>query len=203
MKRKIYLLLCILTCFAFVTACGKEQSVSEQGASAPADGSTEAVRMEENSEEDTEDTYVPDDEVINPDAEDEPGDEDLDTDSDNEQSDVPIGDALDEEDNDSDNDDFDSDDTDSNSDSNTTDVQNKVSESPAETFHGSGTFNGFVDSSSVEITMSDGSYQTFFVYDEDVLAQLQKLEEASDSPTIRFSYRGIDGQVNPEIISIQ
>lgn len=202
MKQKIYLLLCILTCFAFVTACGKEESVSGQGASAPADSSTEAVKMEENSEEDTEDTYVPDDEIINPDAEDEPGDEDLDTDSDNEQSDVPIGDALDEDD-DSDSDDSNSDDTDSNSDSNTTDAQNKVSENPDETFQGSGTFNGFVDSSSVEITMSDGSYQTFFVYDEDVLAQLQKLEEADNSPTIHFSYRGIDGQVNPEIISIQ
>lgn len=196
MKRKIYLFLCILACAAFATACGKDQSASQQGAAASGDKNTEAVMMENTSEDDTEDTYVPDDEIINPDAEDEPGDEDLDVNSDNEQNEVPIGDALDEEDNDSDSDDGDTD-------SNTTDAQNNVSENPEETFQGSGTFNGFVDSSSVEITMSDGSYQTFFVYDEDVLAQLQKLEKADNSPTIRFSYCGIDGQVNPEIISIQ
>ena len=198
MRRKIYLFLCILTCAAFVTACGKDKTVSNQAASAPVDESTDAT-VEQNSEEDTEDTQVPDDEVINPDAEDEPGDEDLNPDSDNEQSDVPISDAMDDEDADSDEDGSE----DNNSDSNTTDAQNKVSENPGETFNGSGTFNGFVDSSSVEITMSDGSYQTFFVYDEDVLAQLQKLDESGDSPSIRFTYRGIDGQVNPEIISIQ
>jgi hypothetical protein len=51
--------------------------------------------------------------------------------------------------------------------------------------------------------MSDGSYQTFFVYDETVLAELQKLESEGNTPTIRFTYRGISGQVNPEIISLQ
>jgi hypothetical protein len=188
MKRKIYLFFCIITCAAFLAACGqKNDSVSNTG-------NASAVSEEEG---DTEDLYVPDDEVIDPDEEDEPGDEDLVDDADeDEPSEVAIGDAYDDDDDDNDGEE-------TPASSNTTDVQNKVSENPDETFNGSGTFNGFVDSSSVEVTMSDGSYQTFFVYDETVLDKLQELEGEGNSPTIRFTYRGISGQVNPEIISLQ
>ena len=156
--------------------------------------STQAVSEPLEAEEDTEDISIPDEEIINPDAEDEPGDENLDSDG-NPTDLVPIEDAGDDDEDDAE--------TEQNNQSETTDVQNKVSENPTEEFNGSGTFNGFVDSSSVEITMSDGSYQTFFVYDENVLARLQNLEESGSSSSIQFTYRGIDGQVNPEIISIQ
>jgi hypothetical protein len=191
MKRIIYLFFCLLTCTAFLAACGKKDSVSDTDSKAQVSESSSASS---DGEEGTEDLYVPDDEVINPNEEDEPGDEDLVDDADvDEPSEVAIGDASEEDD----------EETETPASSNTTDVQNKVSENPDETFNGSGTFNGFVDSSSVEITMSDGSYQTFFVYDETVVEQLQKMEDEGNSPTIRFTYRGISGQVNPEIISLQ
>ena len=193
MKRAIYLFLCILTCAAFITACGKKETTSSQGAAAQGTDSTKAtVNQEATTKAPESTTKVPDEEVINPAPEEEPGDEDLN--SEDEKNNVPIGDASDE--------DVEGE-SESKADSDTTDVQNKVNENPSEEFNGSGTFNGFVDSSSVEITMSDGSYQTFFVYDEDVLAQLQKLDEKGDSPKIQFTYRGVEGQVNPEIISVQ
>ncbi|MDO4554915.1 MAG: hypothetical protein Q4B70_07215, partial [Lachnospiraceae bacterium] len=189
-KRKIFLFLCILTCAAFVTACGKDDTADKSDAVVQGSESDESTVIE-NKEDDTEEvtdetTAVPEDEVINPDAEDEPGDEELESDDDDN---VSIGDA-------SENEEADEDDS-------TTDVQNNVSENPSEEFSASGTFNGFVDSSSVEITMSDGTYQNFFVYDEDVLARLQEIDENGSGTNIQFTYRGIEGQVNPEIISVQ
>lgn len=192
MKRKIYLFLCILSCISFLAACSKDDTTASPSDSQ--EESTQAVSEPLEAEEDTEDISIPDEEIINPDAEDEPGDENLDSDG-NPTDLVPIEDAGDDDEDDAE--------TEQNNQSETTDVQNKVSENPTEEFNGSGTFNGFVDSSSVEITMSDGSYQTFFVYDENVLARLQNLEESGSSSSIQFTYRGIDGQVNPEIISIQ
>lgn len=192
MKRKIYLFLCILSCITFLAACSKDDTTASPSDSQ--EESTQAVSEPLEAEEDTEDISIPDEEIINPDAEDEPGDENLDSDG-NPTDLVPIEDAGDDDEDDAE--------TEQNNQSETTDVQNKVSENPTEEFNGSGTFNGFVDSSSVEITMSDGSYQTFFVYDENVLARLQNLEESGSSSSIQFTYRGIDGQVNPEIISIQ
>lgn len=192
MKRKIYLFLCILSCITFLAACSKDNTTASPSDSQ--EESTQAVSEPVEAEEDTEDISIPDEEIINPDAEDEPGDENLDSDG-NPTELVPIEDAGDDDEEDAE--------TEQNNQSETTDVQNKVSENPTEEFNGSGTFNGFVDSSSVEITMSDGSYQTFFVYDENVLAKLQSLEESGSSSSIQFTYRGIDGQVNPEIISIQ
>lgn len=185
MKKLLYVFLCMVTCIAFLTACGKEKSATGQVGSDSSQETENTSFQSEDAEEETS-TAVPEDEVINPDAEDEPGDENLTSDDD---GNVTIQDGSEEESEEPDD--------------STTDVQDKVSKNPSEEFNGSGTFNGFVDSSSVEITMSDGSYQTFFVYDEDVLASLQKLEEAGNSPTIQFTYGGIEGQVNPEIISVQ
>lgn len=87
-------------------------------------------------------------------------------------------------------------------DSSLTDAQENVSENPEAEFHGSGTFNGFVDSSSVEITMADGTYQTFFVYEETVYNQLTALSEKEGEVTIQFTYKAIEGQINPEIIAV-
>lgn len=87
-------------------------------------------------------------------------------------------------------------------DSSLTEPQENVAENPSEEFHGSGTFNGFVDSSSVEVTMADGTYQTFFVYDEAVYNKLMNLSENETSITIQFTYKAREGQVNPEIIAI-
>lgn len=188
MKRTIYLFLCILTCAAFITACGKKNTETD-------DISAEQEISDFESDVDDDELDISEDDIINPSADEEPGDEDLDPenyDNDSSSDDVPVSDASDDF-----NDDVSTDANDS-----TTDAQNNVSKNPSKEFTGSGTFNGFVDSSSIEVTMADGTFQTFFVYDEDVLAQLEKLDEAGDSPTIKFTYRGKDGQINPEIVAI-
>lgn len=194
MKRMIYLFLCILTCAAFITACGKKNTESGD---VPADQKISDFNNDLDSEEDPE---IPDEDVINPAAEDEPGDEDLKSenydDTDN-YDEVPVGDASDDL-NDSNDEVDDNDDVDNS----TTDAQNNVSENPSKEFTGSGTFNGFVDSTSIEVTMADGTFQTFFVYDEGVISKLEKLDTSGDSPTIKFTYRGKDGQINPEIIAL-
>lgn len=65
---------------------------------------------------------------------------------------------------------------------------------------GSGTFSGWADSNSVEIEMSDGSYKTFFVEDEDVKAALDKKGEGSK---ISFTYGALEGQINMQILSVK
>ena len=63
-----------------------------------------------------------------------------------------------------------------------------------------GTYNGFADTNSVEIEMSDGSYQTFLVNDDDVKTALNKKGEGSK---ITFTYGAVEGQANKEILSIK
>lgn len=63
-----------------------------------------------------------------------------------------------------------------------------------------GTYNGFADTSSVEIEMSDGSYQTFMVNDEDLVNKLNDMDEGTK---ITFTYGAVEGQVNMEILSIE
>lgn len=63
-----------------------------------------------------------------------------------------------------------------------------------------GTYNGFADTSSVEIEMSDGSYQTFMVNDEDLV---NKLNDMGEGTKITFTYGAVEGQANMEILSIE
>ena len=63
-----------------------------------------------------------------------------------------------------------------------------------------GTYNGFADTSSVEIEMSDGSYQTFMVNDEDLV---NKLNDMDVGTKITFTYGAVEGQANMEILSIE
>lgn len=63
-----------------------------------------------------------------------------------------------------------------------------------------GTYNGFADTSSVEIEMSDGSYQTFMVNDEDLVNKLNDMDEGAK---ITFTYGAVEGQANMEILSIE
>ena len=67
---------------------------------------------------------------------------------------------------------------------------------------GSGTFNGFADSHTIEVSLSDGNYQTYFVYEEDVYNELMKLAEAEEPPVISYSYTEREGQEIPEIIEL-
>ena len=63
-----------------------------------------------------------------------------------------------------------------------------------------GTYNGFADTNSVEIEMSDGSYQTFMVNDEDIVNKLNDMEEGTK---ITFTYGAVEGQANSEIHSLK
>lgn len=63
-----------------------------------------------------------------------------------------------------------------------------------------GTYNGFADTSSVEIEMSDGSYKTFLVNDEDLVNKLNDMDEGTK---ITFTYGAVEGQSNMEILSIE
>ena len=63
-----------------------------------------------------------------------------------------------------------------------------------------GTYNGFADTNSVEIEMSDGSFQTFLVNDDDVKTALNKKGEGAK---ITFTYGAVEGQANKEILSVK
>lgn len=63
-----------------------------------------------------------------------------------------------------------------------------------------GTYNGFADTNSVEIEMSDGSYKTFMVNDEDLVNKLNDMDEGTE---ITFTYGAVEGQANMEILSIE
>lgn len=65
---------------------------------------------------------------------------------------------------------------------------------------GKGTFDGWADSSSVEIKMSQGDYQTFFVEDDKVKEALNQKGEGSE---IVFTYGAVEGQVNKKIVTIE
>ncbi len=65
---------------------------------------------------------------------------------------------------------------------------------------GTGTFNGWVDSSSIEVEMSNGEFMTFFVEDEAVKEALNKKGEGSK---ISFTYGALEGQANMQILSVK
>ena len=65
---------------------------------------------------------------------------------------------------------------------------------------GTGTFNGWVDSGSVEVEMANGEYKTFFVYNEDVKKALNDKGEGSK---ITFTYGAKAGQANMQILSVK
>lgn len=67
------------------------------------------------------------------------------------------------------------------------------------TTSGSGVFNGQIDSTSIEVQMDDGSYETFFIYNEDVAKQFDNMDIGAK---ISFTYGPVKGQVNPEILSV-
>lgn len=76
-------------------------------------------------------------------------------------------------------------------------------ESEKETWASSGTLSGFNDSDSVEMIMPDGSTKTFFVYDEEIVKQLEELLDSGEEKSIDFVSRPIAGQANSQIIEIK
>ena len=63
-----------------------------------------------------------------------------------------------------------------------------------------GTYNGFADTSSVEIELSNGTFETFIVNDDDVKTALSK---KSEGDKITFTYGAVEGQANKEILSVK
>ena len=66
--------------------------------------------------------------------------------------------------------------------------------------NGSGTFNGWVDSKSVEIEMSNGEFKTLFVEEEEVK---KALNEKGEGSKISFTYGALEGQANMQILSVK
>lgn len=93
-----------------------------------------------------------------------------------------------------------SDDTDS-SNSESNNPQDNVANDTDKEFTATGKYCGFVDSTSVEIELSDGSYCTFFAYEDDVRNTLSGLNE-EEMPEISFTYKAREGQINPEMIAV-
>ena len=60
--------------------------------------------------------------------------------------------------------------------------------------------NGFADTNSVEIELSNGNFETFLVNDDDVKTALSKKSEGSK---ITFTYGAVEGQANKEILSVK
>ncbi len=65
-----------------------------------------------------------------------------------------------------------------------------------------GTLVGFADNHTVEVTMEDGTAQTFLVYDEEVLAKLEEYDDQG-SQEITFGYTPKEGQDLQEIVSVE
>ena len=63
-----------------------------------------------------------------------------------------------------------------------------------------GTYNGFADTNSVEIELSNGTFETFIVNDDDVKTALSK---KSEGDKITFTYGAVEGQANKEILSVK
>lgn len=173
MKKKLYVFLAIVTCIVFMTGC----SLFHKLDSDTADNETQT------SETDTKDT----------------SDEQKDTGDANDADDVPVSnpdDTSSTEDNKSEDDK-----NDNSSDGESTNPQDNVSKDADKEFTATGKYCGFVDSNSVEIELSDGSYCTFFAYEEDVRNTLTGLNE-EEMPEISFTYKAREGQINPEMIAV-
>lgn len=79
--------------------------------------------------------------------------------------------------------------------------RDNVASDSSKEYQATGKYCGFIDSISVEVEMEDGSYCSFFVYEEDVKSTLSALNE-EDMPEISFTYKARTGQVNPEMTSV-
>ena len=61
------------------------------------------------------------------------------------------------------------------------------------------TYNGFSDTNSVEMKMSDGSYEVMIVEKEDLI---KKLEDLNPGTKVTIRYKAKAGQANKQIITV-
>lgn len=62
-----------------------------------------------------------------------------------------------------------------------------------------GIFNGQMDSHSIEVELSNGETETFFIYNEEIASTFDNLDIGAK---ISFTYGPVKGQINPEILSV-
>lgn len=63
-----------------------------------------------------------------------------------------------------------------------------------------GVYNGFGDSNSVEVEMSNGEFKTFIIEDEKVMDALNDMEPGTK---ISFTYGALEGQANMQMLSVK
>lgn len=175
MKRMIYLLFAIVTCVIFMTGCSFF--------SKPGNTTTDEFQVPSDADKDTTDAGTTEEEgeeiqVGNP--EDLSSEEDITTTEDTTEDTGKDTSPNDKE---------------------SSNPRENIADDASKEYTGTGKYCGFIDSISVEIELSDGSYCSFFVFDAEVKSTLSALNE-EDTPEITFTYKGKDGQVNPEMISV-
>lgn len=63
-----------------------------------------------------------------------------------------------------------------------------------------GVYNGFGDSNSIEVEMSNGEFKTFIIEDEKVMDALNDMEPGTK---ISFTYGALEGQANMQMLSVK
>jgi len=171
MKKPFYIFLTVVTCFLFMTGCSFF--------SKPDDSSKEDTSISSDTEKDTADSGTTEEQGEEIPV-DNPADNSSETPTDTEETDKD------------------------NSVSNEADSSNpreNIANDKSKEYSGTGKYCGFIDSNSVEIELPDGSYCSFFVFDDEVRRTLSALDE-EDMPEINFTYKAKEGQVNPEMTSV-
>ncbi len=171
MKKTLYLFLAILTCMTLMTGCSFFNKPDKEDTSISSDTETDTTDGGTTEEEGEE---VP---VGNPeDLSSEESSEDKTTETEN-NTDTDTGNEE------------------------SSNPRENVTTNPSKEYTATGKYCGFIDSTSVEVELSDGSYCSFFVFDEEVRSTLSALNE-EDMPEISFTYKAKEGQVNPEMTSV-
>ena len=171
MKKTFYLILAIVTCVVFMTGCSFFNK--------PDDSSKDDTSISSDTDKDTTSAVTTEDEG-----------EEIPVDNPDDASSEDTTDSAGEND----------DKTDSETDD-SSNPRNNVANDTSKEYSATGKYCGFIDSNSVEIELADGSYCSFFVFDEEVRSSLSALNE-EDMPEISFTYKAKDGQVNPEMTSV-
>ena len=173
MKKTIYVFLTMITCILFMTGCSFFSKTEG--------GSEDDTRIETGTDQDSDELLTTEEEGVelpvgNP--------------QDDSSSDEPASSQTTAADNDS-----------SSKEEPSSNPRDNIAKDPSKEYTGTGKYCGFIDSNSVEIELADGSYCSFFVFEEEVRNTLSALNE-ENMPEISFSYKAKDGQINPEMTSV-
>lgn len=170
MRKLLYGVLSLTLCFSLFTGCGNKEETEEKNIK----DSTLTTQSEDENEEETT-------------SGDQSTEESVDPDEDN-------GLAVDEPNTDADKEDDETVDSSSSEDGDDTENTSSVS-----VFQKEGSLNGFADSHTVEITLTNGKVASYQVTDENVLSALQSYDDGSETT---FSFQVSDEDGYATIISV-